>query len=283
MFLSNTGSDESVESNTARGSDSNPALPNTAIRSPKLPTDFSDFRAEIRKARQESANDDDDDEDSDSWDGLAEELENRVEAGGNSSQGSSGGGTANGTQPVQLTFGRGLSVPSEGTRDSATGCTDRMSDQESHSSDGESEVLHQTDGSNDSPVRRGVSRRMTITSVTVAAITKYSEESITSPFKELSQQRAIQTCTNRRSNVSDFSDCSSQGFAQNAGKGDNNDARTSETPRSFSKVASSQEVPLKCDDKSIPLSPTQESCSGDQLAPAKASPDGVNTEATWTK
>ena len=55
------------------------------------------------------------------------------------------------------------------------------------------EVLHQTDGSNDSyNVRKhALSRQMTVTTETVSAITKYSEDSITSPFKHLSKNPMI--------------------------------------------------------------------------------------------
>ena len=55
------------------------------------------------------------------------------------------------------------------------------------------EILHQTDGSNDSySVRKhALSRQMTVTTETVSTITKYSEDSITSPFKHLSKNPMI--------------------------------------------------------------------------------------------
>ena len=55
------------------------------------------------------------------------------------------------------------------------------------------EVLHQTDGSNDSysVKKHALSRQMTVTTETVSTITKYSEDSITNPFKHLSKNPMI--------------------------------------------------------------------------------------------
>ena len=198
-------------SDVAKGSDSSPVTTDGGTKSPRQPTDFSEFTEEIRKARESA-------DDHDSLDGLANQLESKIEG----SNGSSDSGQKYQMNPISQDSGAIMSSSSE-REETQTGesggsiyHTDRSSDilerfevdttenfntstetlkereSEGSSSSDCDEILHQTDGSNDSySVRkRSISRQMTITTETVATITKYSEESITSPFKHLSRSRS---------------------------------------------------------------------------------------------
>ena len=154
----------------------------------------------------------------DSLDGLAKELETRMEGEASSSSGSkSNEGENNMENERKETFSiqtekisdslqkgeieqRHDSSVGEGTSGlrqfqmaadehfNTSSETLKATESDYGSSDSD-EVLHQTDGSNDSySVRKhALSRQMTVTTETVSTITKYSEDSITSPFKHLSK------------------------------------------------------------------------------------------------
>ena len=185
-------------------------------KSPKQPTDFSTFTEEIRKARESV-------EGRDSLDGLAKELESRMEGDASSSSGSKSSEvdkdmeaekketftlqTEEVSDSVQkseseqeMFVSRGI----EGASDSGqfqmevdehfNTSTETLKAAESDCGSTDSdEILHQTDGSNDSySVRKhALFRQMTVTTETVSTITKYSEDSITSPFKHLSTNPMI--------------------------------------------------------------------------------------------
>ena len=159
----------------------------------------------------------------DSLDGLAKELETRMEGEASSSSGSKSTEGEKGietekeetfplrTENVSDSVQKGESeqeghVSSLGEGTSVLGQfqmtvdehfntsseTLKATESDYGSSDSD-EILHQTDGSNDSySVRKhALSRQMTVTTETVSTITKYSEDSITSPFKHLSKNPMI--------------------------------------------------------------------------------------------
>ena len=185
-------------------------------RSPKQPTDFSTFTEEIRKARESV-------EGRGSLEGLAKELESRVEEDASSSSGSKSNevdkhieteeketfslqteevsdSVQKGESEQEMFVSRGIERTSDpgqfqmevDEHFNTSSETLKATESDCGSSDSD-EILHQTDGSNDSySVRKhALFRQMTITTETVSTITKYSEDSITSPFKHLSKNPMI--------------------------------------------------------------------------------------------
>ena len=199
-----------------KGSDSGTAITDGTAKPPKQPTDFSTFTEEIRKARESV-------DGRDSLDGLAKELETRMEGEASSSSGSK---SNEGEKDMEIEKRETYPLRTENVSDSVqqgeseqqghvssvgegtsglgqfqmevdehfnTSSETLKATESDYGSSDSDEILHQTDGSNDSySVRKyTLSRQMTVTTETVSIITKYSEDSMTSPFKHLSKNPMI--------------------------------------------------------------------------------------------